>query len=315
MTFTLGVPQGSILGPLLFIVYINDIFKTVKHCKILSYADDTTLYYSSIYPSNIQMHLNEDVKTLTAWFSQNGLKVNAEKSQYMTVCTPSTDVKYENVHISVDHTNIRPTNEINILGVTLDKHLKWGKHINNVIKNCKYHLRAYYRSVKLLEYDERRLLYNTCIASRLSYADIIWSRCNIAHTQMLQTIQNMSARAIVRSKRMAHAPPILKDLNWIPLKEKRKLHELVMFHKIYNEKGTADQSRTLEHYKRQQNINTRGTGNSHLFIPGFNTNYTRESFYIRNIRQWNTLPTKLRSIQNTNTFKARLFEFLFNAST
>ena len=196
-----------------------------------------------------------------------------------------------------------------------DKNLKWSKHINNIIKNCKYHLRAYYRSIKLLDYDERRLLYNTCIASRLSYADVIWTRCNNAHMQKLQTIQNMAARAIVGSKRLEHAPPILKNLNWITLKEKRKLHELVLFHKIYTGKGTPDQTNMLENYKRRQDINTRGAGTSHLFIPSFNTNYMKESFFIRNVRQWNNLPANLQSIQNTTTFKSRLFDYLFNAMT
>ena len=133
--------------------------------------------------------------------------------------------------------------------------------------------------------------------------------------QKLQTIQNMAARAIVGSKRLEHAPPILKNLNWITLKEKRKLHELVMFHKIYTEKGTPEQTKMLGKYKRHQNINTRGAGTSHLFIPSFNTNYMKESFFIRNVRQWNDLPANLRSIQNTSTFKGRLFEHLFSATT
>ena len=125
----------------------------------------------------------------------------------------------------------------------------------------------------------------------------------------------MSARALVGSRKLEHAPPILKNLNWVTLEKKRKLHELVMFQKIYSGKGTADQTRSLEKYRREQNINTRGAGTTSLSTPSFNTNYMKDSFYIRNIKQWKNLPDKIRSTPSTNAFKARLHEHLFKELT
>ena len=124
VTLTHGVPQGSILGPLLFIVYIDENFKKPKHCNILSYADDTTLYYSSFYPNNLEQCINEDTEILTNWFNRHGLKVNASKSQYVTVNPPTTDRVYETIHIKVNNTTIESSEDIVILGVTLDKHMK-----------------------------------------------------------------------------------------------------------------------------------------------------------------------------------------------
>ena len=87
-----GVPQGSILGPLLFLCFVNDLPEAFTGiCKFLSYADDTTLYYSSFYPNNLEQCINEDTEILTNWFNRHGLKVNASKSQYMTVNSPTTD--------------------------------------------------------------------------------------------------------------------------------------------------------------------------------------------------------------------------------
>ena len=205
----------------------------------------------------------------------------------------------------MNNTTIESSEDIVILGVTLDKHMKWNKHVSNVIRNCKFHLRAFYRSVKFVDLDEKRLLYNTCLASRLSYADIIWARCNIAQAKKLQTIQNMAARSIMGCKRLEHAPPILNSLNWITLEQKRRLHELVMFHKIYNRKGTVDQTKRLDTYKRHLNIGTRGMGNTQLFIPAHRTQYMKHSFYIRNIQQWNRLPMKIRQTKSTSGFKAK----------
>ena len=214
--------------------------------------------------------------------------------------------------IRVNNTTIEPRDDIAILGITIDKNMKWNKHVNNVIRNCKFHLRAFYRSVKFIDFDEKRLLYNACLASRLAYADIIWTRCNTAQAKKLQTIQNMAARAIMGCKRLEHAPPILNTLNWIPLEQKRRLHELVMFHKIYNSNGTGDQTKRLDTFRRRLEIGTRGMGTTQLFIPSHRTQYVKQSFYIRNIQQWNQLPTKIRQTESTSAFKARLYQHLFN---
>ena len=82
---THGVPQGSILGPLLFTIYVNDLKNAVNSCQILSYADDTTLYYSSNHASNIQIAINNDVKELERWFSINKMKLNEIKTEFMVI--------------------------------------------------------------------------------------------------------------------------------------------------------------------------------------------------------------------------------------
>ena len=293
-------------------MYINDIFTITKHCRILSYADDTTLYYSSRYPGNLQTALNEDMRRITAWFGNNSLKVNGNKSQFLMINSPSTDSRFDNIHIMVENNVIKVERNATILGVTLSRHLKWDEHINGTIRRCKYQLRAFYRSMKFIDLDEKRLLYNSCLASRLSYADIIWSRCTNTMKRRLQTIQNMAARAIQGVNKFEHAMPLIKDLNWITLDKKRQLHELVLFHKIYVNKGTASQTNRLANYHMQPSHNTRGTGSSHLYIPAFNTNYMRDSFFIRNIKAWHNLPTTIKTLSATNAFKSKLHNHFYN---
>ena len=299
------------MGPLLFIIYIDDIFKVATRCKVLSYADDTTLYYSNQHPSNLQVALNEDIKLITAWFNNNGLKVNSAKSQFMVINTPSIDSRFENIHIKVGKKVIPQMSDISILGVTLDKHLKWNKHVDGLIRRCKFQLRAFHRSVKYIDMDEKRLLYNSCLASRLAYADVIWSDCALSSRNRIQVIQNIAARAIMGCNKYTTAAPIIKNLNWITLEKKRKLHELVLFHKIIMNKGTQAQTNRLQVYRRQSKFNTRGMGTSNLFTPAFRTNYMKESFFVRNIREWNRLPSEMKAPVGTETFKARLFKHLY----
>ena len=283
-----------------------------NHCKILSYADDTTLYFSSRYPGNLQNALNEDIKRITAWFRNNGLMVNANKSHFIVINSPTVDSRFNNIHIKVENSNIPTERNIPILGVTLDRHLKWNDHVNGTLRRCKYQLRAFYRSMKYLDLNEKRLLYNSCLASRLSYADVVWSRCAEATKKRLQTIQNMAARAILGTKKFEHAAPLIKNLKWITLERKRQLHELVMFHKIYMNRGTTGQTERLGKYRVQPSINTRRMGTSHLSIPAFKTNYLKESFYIRNIRAWNDLPSELKGVTTTTVFKAKLHNHFYH---
>ena len=188
----------------------------------------------------------------------------------------------------------------------MEKHLKWEKHTNSVIRRCKYQLRSFYRAIKFLDFDEKRLLYNACLATRLSYADIIWNQCSLNQRKRLQTIQNMAARGILCCDKFEHAMPLIKELNWITLDQKRKLHEMVMFYKIYHNTGTEAQEKRLREYHITPTINTRGMGASQLFIPTHGTKYKKDSFYVRNIKAWNRLPASLKDVNNANTFKTKL---------
>ena len=93
---TRGVPQGSILGPLLFSIYVNDLPKVLSHCNVVMYADDTAIHVSSAYPSNIQVKLNEDLHSLSTWFAQNRLKLNTSKTELIIIATPNKREHFNN---------------------------------------------------------------------------------------------------------------------------------------------------------------------------------------------------------------------------
>ena len=164
-SLTHGVPQGSILGPVLFTIFIDDLKDIVTKCKVLNYADDTTIYCSSKSPSNLQAAMNEDLRNLEKWFRINKLKLNEAKTELIIINPQNKANLYNNVHIKVKNTIVQQAEHIKILGVTLTKNLKWDKHINSIIRNCKYHLRSFKRSIKYINNDERKILYNSCIAS------------------------------------------------------------------------------------------------------------------------------------------------------
>ena len=303
---THGVPQGSILGPLLFSIYVNDIKDVVKHCKILNYADDTTIYYSSSHPSNIQIAINQDIRNLERWFSTNKMKLNEKKSEFMKVHPTNTKNKYENIHISVKGKYIQHSQHLKILGVNISENLKWDRHINNTIKNCKYQLRSFRRAAAYINEDEKKLLYNSCIASRLSYADIIWKETTARMKTRLQVIQNESARIILMKKPRESAKPLLKELGWLNLEKKRQLHAEVLLHKIQKGNAPTALEEMLNEYKRSINTNTRQGRCEGLTYPGYRTNIMTNSYFISTIKTWNKLPIEIRETKTSNNFKSKL---------
>ena len=132
-----GVPQGSVLGPILFLLYINDITSVVEHCRTTMYADDTSIYYTSYHASNVQNDLNKDLSKLRDWFDLNKLKLNISKCSF-TIMKSGRNRRPANVNVFIGGKTITQENEIKILGVTLDKNLTFTTHIKNLKKNLKY---------------------------------------------------------------------------------------------------------------------------------------------------------------------------------
>ena len=127
-----GVPQGSILGPLLFILYLNDLPRVIKHCKISLYADDTCVYLASKDPAQLQEMLNEDLEAMSKWYSHNELLLNTKTCKLILFGTKKNLSKFHHVNIHIDQCKLEIIKEFKYLGVILDNHLSWAPQIESV---------------------------------------------------------------------------------------------------------------------------------------------------------------------------------------
>ena len=159
--------------------------------------------------------------------------------------------------------------------------------------------------MRYLNIDERKMLYNSCIASRLAYADAIWTNTTEALKNRLQVIQNDAARAILFKKPRTSAEPLLKELNWINLRNKRRLHCEVLFHKIVNGAAPKSLHELLERYSIDNNDGPQRRRNEY-FIPSYRTNAMADSFYITTLKTWREIPSDLKLTKEPLNFKARL---------
>ena len=238
--------------------------------------------------------------------------MNADKTECMILSSRGTKHHYNTVKISINGKQLENKEKAKILGVTVTSDLSWDDHTNNVINNMKYTFRGFNRSCIYLKEDTRKLLYNAAIASRLNYCDTIWDNCGVRNKNRLQTIQNRCARRIKGAKPGTSAQPIIRNLGWLNLEQKRKLHKCVLMKKIFHGEGPSKLKELFSSYQRERTITTRQGANNDLSVPSISTDYLKRSFYYDVTKMWNALPVELRTIERPDTFKGTLHKFLLN---
>ena len=165
-----GVPQGSILGPILFNIFINDLFFFITKSEVCNFADDNTLYSCNKNLEHVLSSLKYDLRNVLDWFKINSMKANPGKFQFMVLGV----INIVHFTINVNGKIIPCSNEVKLLGVTIDNELKFKKHVEDLCKKASYKLHALRRIRGYLTVEKARILANAFIDSQFNYAPLIW---------------------------------------------------------------------------------------------------------------------------------------------
>ena len=188
-----GVPQGSILGPLLFNIFINDLFLFIENCSLYNYADDNTVSFSAPSLSDVISNLQLDCNHAIDWFTTNGMKANPNKFQFMILSSSSLAP----VELVLDgNTCITSQDCVKVLGITIDKQLTFNEHISLCCTKAARQLNAFARISKYLNENSRRAIHHSFIASNFSYCPLVWHFCGKSNNAKLEKIQERSLRIL-----------------------------------------------------------------------------------------------------------------------
>ena len=221
-TIKCGVPQGSVLGPLLFIIYTNDLPACLNLTKSILFADDTTVYLSSKNQKYLYTTMNGQLQKLTDWFRANRLSLNISKTNYMLF----TNQKHQpdtNINLQLSDSNIQRTNCAKFLGLYIDEKLKWDEHINITKKKISKSFFAINKVKYILPKKQLSTLYYSLVYPYLTYGIILWGATCHVHLSKLSIMQKKSIRIITGSHYRAHTSPIFKCLRFLKLEDLYKL--------------------------------------------------------------------------------------------
>lgn len=284
----LGVPQGSILGPFLFLVYINDLPQLIENkCDIVLFADDTSLIFKVDRQQEDLSHINKTLTDVLNWFTANNLLLNAAKTKCIKFSLPN--VRQVDTTIFLNGEKLDLVDETVFLGLTLDRHLQWSPHLSGLAGRLSSAAYAVRRIRQYTNVETARLVYFSYFHSILSYGILIWGKAAdietifILQKRAVRSIYNLGSRDSLRER--------FKEID-IPTVASQYIHDVILY-----------THRNIESFKKMSDLHNFNTRNKHkLAVPRFRLQKVSKSFLGNCVRFYNKVPVDAWALPY-NSFK------------
>jgi hypothetical protein len=318
-TLECGVPQGSVLGPILFVLYTADLQAIIQQHRLVPhlYADDTQVY-ASCPPGNVQhlsRQLAECVSDVGTWMRNNRLQLNVDKTELMWFTTPRRLSQLPRGSIVLGDYDVLPSSSARNLGVFLDASLSMQRHIDLVVSRCFAALRQLRSIRRYVSSTVFKSLVTSLVLTRLDYCNSALINLPATQTRRLQSVQNAAARLVFNMRRTDHVTDALICLHWLRVAERIKFKVAVLAYKSIHKQSPSYLANFTLTSLSSYRAGLRSSSSSQLRVPRYKLSTVGDrAFPVAGAEVWNSLPQHVKSAPSLTTFRSRLKTFLFKFS-
>ena len=321
---TCGVPQGSCLGPLLFLIYINDLPNSSK-LKFHLFADDTHIYHESSSLKKLETEMNKELKKISTWLIVNRLSLNVKKTNFVVFHPFNKPIK-KKITLKFHRKTIKEVKHIKYLGVIVDSSLSWKEHISKILKTISKYCGILYKIRPFVNINILKMLYNSLIYSRLTYGAEVWTLSTKTLLNSIFIMQKKLVRIMTFNNKRddnfqyPHSDPLFKQLNILKIHDIQKLCLTKFVYKYFdrtvpnNFQNWFKLTSQVHHYNTRTNFNLETmTNTKQLYIPFRRTSrYGFNQIRVQASKLWNDLPDDIKQKGTLHQFCCVLKKSLIN---
>ena len=302
-----GIPQGSILGPLFFLLYINDLPNCLSFTTPRMFADDTNITVAGKSVTETQTILNHDLNSIKAWLVANKLSLNIAKTEYVLVGSRNRLSELEEPDIVIGNEPVKRVQSTKVLGVHIDENLTWDKHIDVVAKKVSSGISAIRKLKEFVNQDTLVSVYNALLRPHFEYCSVVWDTLGIGLSDRLQRLQNRCARVIMRCPNETGQSEIaMRSLGWTTLSKRRAQIKAELLFKIFHNLAPRRLSSLFrDSYAASSNYCLRDSSNK-VALPLPKTEFLKKSLSYDGAKLWNSLPSDVRHCECPVSFRNKL---------
>src|SRR5437867_5112353 len=306
-----GVPQGSVLGPLLFLVYVNDMYRATSEATPKLFADDTNLFIVADNLNDLSTRTNKCLDNIYQWCLAIRLTINLDKTNY-TVFSPSRKTSIDNINIYIGKVQIQYTTCCKYLGILIDHKLDWQEHIDFIYKKLLKFCGIFYKIRDLLPFQCLKMVYFSFVYTHILYGIQIYANTCSSYLHRLNVLNNKLIRILFNKNKYTHVKDLYKYIDSLPI---INLHDYIILKFVHNcifnpivlPDIFADYfltSKLVSNYSSRRQFD--------LFVNQFHTNIGRKCIKIKGCILWNKLPTNAKSIFNRSSFCKAIKSYLLD---